>query len=349
MPMHAGDVDRAEVLLRWIAELAGYKPNFAEWRGLEEHSLLIAADSALPQERVKAMLAIVREGFHSVRAMIVNTGAVGWPLAANLMWKAAARQIQEAYRLPWLWLEPDAVPLREDWLDRIGEAYRRCPRPFMGHVLDAERAIEGLPNRYLAGTAVYPQDTFGLLATRWNDAKFAGMAKPPKLATATWQQNVRAWDMVFANDLVPRAQHTPLIQHFWGTDYGTPPLFVPARTEADPPNAVTLSLIKPETLLFHRVKDLNSFLALWRLKLESEQQSIITAEKPMNMAPGFQQAPGEPNPNFKGGPEADKERRKAAAARSKEYLEQARQQRAQQAAQQGQVEPRVKQTESVTV
>src|SRR6266699_3072137 len=193
LPCHAGDVDRAETLLKWIKELGN----------MDEHSLLIAADSGLPQERVKAMLAIVREEFNSVRAMIVNTGAIGWPLATNLMFKAVARQIHEAYKLPWLWLEADAVPLREDWLNKIGETYRRSVRPLLGCVLDAERAIEGLPNRYLAGVAVYPQETFGLLATKWNDAKFAGMAKPPRLATAQWQQNVRAFDMVFANDLVP--------------------------------------------------------------------------------------------------------------------------------------------------
>ena len=149
-------------------------------------------------------------------------------------------------------------------------------------------------------------------------------------------QNVRAFDMVFANDLVPRAHNTPLIQHFWGSDYNMPPLFVPARTEADPPNAVTLSLIKPETVLFHRVKDLDGFLALWRVKLAAEDPKMNTESGGIVALGGRlpEVLPGEKNVNWRGGPEADKERRKVAAQRSKEYLEQSRQQRAQQATQQ---------------
>jgi len=270
LPCHDGDIDRAEMLLRWMKELGN----------VGEHSLLLAADAGVPTERVKALLDIVRPEFHSVRAMIVKTGATGWPLAANLMFKAVARQIHEAYRLPWLWLESDAVPLRASWLNELGEAYRKCPKPVMGCLLDAERPIEGLPNRYVSGIAIYPQDTFGLLATRWQDAKFAGMAKPPKLATAQWQQNVRAFDMVFANDIVPRTHNTPLIHNHWGPTYDAPPVFVAARTEADPPNAVTPDFVRKEAALFHRVKALDAFLPLWRLRLEHAKALVTESLKP---------------------------------------------------------------------
>lgn len=323
LPCHAGDVDRAETLLRWIHELGD----------ASEHSLLVAADAGVPQERVRKMLDVVRGDFNSVRAMIVQTGVVGWPLAANLMFRAAARQVFEGYKLPFVWLESDAVPLCEGWLDQLGEAYRKCPRPLMGTVLNAERPIEGLPNRYLAGVAIYPQDTFGLLATRWEDPKFKGMAKPPKLGTAQWQQNVRAWDMVFADTLVPRAHNTPLIQNHWGTDYNEPPLFVTARTEADPPNAVTLDFVRKDAVLFHRVKALEEFLPMWRVRMgfaaavEAMSASVAalpteapSATKEGEPPVGFK-GTGESNPNFRGGDATLAERRKAAAQRSKDYLE----------------------------
>jgi hypothetical protein len=150
----------------------------------------------------------------------------------------------------------------------------------MGCVLDAERAIEGLPNRYLAGVAVYPQDLFGLLATRWEDAKFKGMAKPPKLGTAQWQQNVRAWDMVFADTLVPRAHNTPLIQNHWGLTYDAPPVFVAARTEADPSNAVTPDFVRKDAAVFHRCKDIASFLPMWRLRMEHAKALVTESLKP---------------------------------------------------------------------
>jgi len=293
LPCHAGDVDRAETLLRWVKELGN----------VDEHSLLIAADAGVPTERVKELLALVRGDFHSVKGMVVQTGAVGWPLATNLMFRAVARQVESGYKLPWLWLESDAVPLRASWLNDLGEAYRKCPRPLMGCVLDAERAIEGLPNRYLAGVAVYPQDLFGLLATRWEDAKFKGMAKPAKVGTAQWQQNVRAFDMVFADTLVARAHNTPLIHNHWGLSYAEPPVFVAARTEADPPNAVTPDFVRKDAVLFHRVKDVAGFLPMWRLRLEHAKALVTESLKPTGasqyvlekaLEAGLIEAPGAP-------------------------------------------------------
>ncbi len=281
LPTHAGDVSQTEVLLKWIKSLGM----------VSEHSLMIAADAEVPQEKVKALLDIVRGEFHSVRAMIVNTGVKGWPQAANFMFRAAARQVNEFYRQPFLFLEPDAVPLRSDWLSAIGDAYWRCPRPFMGCVLDAERPIEGLPNRYMAGVGVYPQNTYDLMTDLWKDARFNAMANP-KLSMEQRQSNVRAWDMVGSTLVVPRAHHTPLIQHFWGTSYNTPPIFKAARTEADPMNTVTLDMVKSESVIFHRVKDIEGFLALLRIRLE--------AKKPQFAEPGLLTMP--PGPKRKGNP-----------------------------------------------
>ena len=266
LPCHLGDFDQAESLMKWMIELGP----------MREHNLLLSADGEVPPERVKALLDVARPHFNSVVAMIVQTGIKGWPAAANLMFRATARQIWDRYKLPWLWLEPDAVPLREGWLDAIGEAYQRSPRPVLGHILDAERHIDGLPDRYVAGVAVYPQDLFAILSKQWTNPMFTGPTKPnPKLSMEQRALNVRAWDMVFSETLVPRAHNTPLIQHWWGTEYGMAPKFVTLRTEADPVNAVTLDLVRKEAVLFHRVKDLAGFLALWRTRLEYQKAVLV--------------------------------------------------------------------------
>lgn len=267
---HLGDADNAEVLLRWIAELGN----------VSQHSLLIAADSELPPERVKAMLNIVRADFHSVRAMIVNVGVKGWPLAANLSFRAVARQINEFYRLPYCWVEPDAVPLRATWLNEIADAYARSPRPFMGAIIDTEKPAEGLPQRYVSAIGVWPQDTYMRLGEMWKDARFTGPVKPSKLGVAQFQNSVRAFDMIAADYLVPRTQHTNLVQSFWGTNYNTPPVFVAARTEADPPNAVTLEFIKPGAAVFHRIKTLDAFLPMWRIRMEHAKALVTESLKP---------------------------------------------------------------------
>ncbi len=91
--------------------------------------------------------------------------------------------------------------------------------------------------------------------------------------------------MIFADDLVPMAQHTPLVQQFWGPSYDMPPVFVTARTEADPPNAVTLDFVRNDAALFHRVKDVGGFLALWKVRLEFNKALIVEATR----------KPGEPS------------------------------------------------------
>lgn len=346
VPTHAGDADNTAALLRWIAEL----------ENVSEHSLLIAADSALPQDRVKAMLDIVRKHFYSVRAMIVNVGVKGWPLAANLTFRAAARQIADSYKLNWLWLEPDAVPLRATWLNELANAYQLSPRPLLGAVLDTEKTSEGLPARYMSAIAVWPQDTYGRLEAMWKDARFTGPVKPAKQGVAQWQNGVRAFDMIAAEYVVPRAHNTPLIHNHWGTAYNEPPLFVTERTEAHPHNAVTPSFVRKDAVLFHRVKDVEGFLAMWRVRLEGEKALVVEALKPTGAsqyvlekaleagliapptelpeppAPPTPQAMpelakvGPDNPNFKGGssPEADKARRQAKAEESRAYLAESR-------------------------
>ncbi len=320
LPTHAGDVDQAETLLKWCVELGN----------LNAHSLLIAADSELPKERVKAMLDRVRGEFWSVRAMFVPVGVKGWPLAANLVFRAVARQISEFYKGAWLWLEPDAVPLCEDWLDRLAEEYFHAPRPFMGAISDNEKPGDGLPVKYLSAIGVWPQDTFERLADLWKDPRFTGPVKPSKLSTATWQNTVRAFDMVAADYLVPRAHHTNLIQSLWGTDYNTPPMFVTERTELHPANTVTFDFIRKDAALFHRTKDVESFTAAWRIRLEAQSERFDTPTGGPVAIGGVlpEVKPGEQNVNWRGGDEKAKERRRAAAQRSKEYLEEARAKRA---------------------
>ena len=126
----------------------------------------------------------------------------------------------------------------------------------------------------MSGVAIWPQDTFRRLSDLWKDARFSAPSNP-KLNQEQRTQGVRACDMIGAELIVPRAQHTPLIQNFWGTTYLTPPMFVSARTEAHPVNAVTLDMVRKDAVLFHRVKDVAGFLALWRLRLEHAKALVV--------------------------------------------------------------------------
>lgn len=71
--------------------------------------------------------------------------------AANSVWRQAAREMMRLKSGPWLWLEPDAVPLCPGWIQSIQAEYERGRMPFMGG-----KAPTG--NR-MSGVAVYHQNT----------------------------------------------------------------------------------------------------------------------------------------------------------------------------------------------
>lgn len=68
----------------------------------------------------------------------------------NSIFSQAAVHVQEYYRVPWLWMEPDCVPAKEPWIDDLSQAYDNQPKRYMGiHVMDGEW-------KFLFRTAVYP-------------------------------------------------------------------------------------------------------------------------------------------------------------------------------------------------
>lgn len=74
-----------------------------------------------------------------------------WPQSPNTMFSAGARYVE--YYFPkersFLWLEPDAVPIGDFWLDKIVAVRAQGKKPFTG------AHVPGLPE-HLSGVAVYP-------------------------------------------------------------------------------------------------------------------------------------------------------------------------------------------------
>lgn len=223
IPYHAGDIDSATRLIRWIASLGSCKP----------HACLLIADDAVPKSNRTELKELATPIFASAATIPVSVPKVGF--APNHMFMLAAQQIMFSYRWPWLWLEPDAIPLKSHWLSKIADAYEASPKRFLGPIVDGKQP--GLPERHLAGVSVYPPDAFSIYD------KF----------TSIKTENV-AWDMEAANDVVPRAQHTKLIQHFWGKR-DLSPTFVADNSTARADNALPLSFLSPEAVVFHRCKD----------------------------------------------------------------------------------------------
>lgn len=239
IPYCAHDVDLAKNLLTWIGQLGG----------CPGHSCVLAPDAVVPKDQRMALKALALQTFDNVETHVITPPQDGY--APNHMFMLTAKQIMANFKMPWLWCEPDAVPLKHGWLDQLATEYAQSPKRFVGNLVNGNQP--GLPAVHLTGVSIYPPDAFEVYE------------KFPSIRSA----NV-AWDMEAASDVVPRSQHTDLIQSFWGKR-DLPPTFVKEKLAGSPENALPLSFISPEAVLFHRSKD-GSLINLLR---EQETQSKL--------------------------------------------------------------------------
>jgi hypothetical protein len=71
-------------------------------------------------------------------------------LQLNNMFRHAAAVAQKQCRWPWLWLEPDCVPVQPDWIARLAEAYDSQPAKYVGFM---SKNPDG--SRFMARLGIY--------------------------------------------------------------------------------------------------------------------------------------------------------------------------------------------------
>lgn len=224
LAFHPGDAQQAKKLLEWIGEL-GHAQN---------HELLLGwSMNAGRAGLAPPLVEIAKRAFKTVYEFpFYDEDERGHPMSANHAWLSCARQIANPHPKvlpvpqPWLWLEPDAVPLVSTWLDRIEAEYTLRDRPFMGDIIPANEA-RGVQRRP-SGVGVYP----------WN---VPYQEKILRLDT-------RAWDDFLAEDILPYHFQTALIQDMYcmSRDPDVEPTF---------PFSGSLELVSKEAVLFHRNSD----------------------------------------------------------------------------------------------
>lgn len=217
LPFHTRDMRLAADLLLWIQELG--KEDF--------HCYLVCPFISFGTN--KQMLALTMGAFKSVEFVVPSS--IGrmpepWPSGANKMFAEASKLIKQ----PFLWLEPDAVPLCDGWLEYINEEYFSVGKPFMGSVnKDAKH-----PKGHLSGVAVYPPNS-------WNYFRGFLPSKEP-------------FDMVNQDEILANTYDSKLIYNFWGQN-DMPPTFKENLEKSDPENTLTLGSIPRTAVLYHRCKD----------------------------------------------------------------------------------------------
>ena len=138
IPFHAGDFDQAKRLIDWIQFLGPQDGKFFLMTQQQN------ADPALLPAGWEWMIDYLNVKSEWSKGTVDASGP-------NAMWTQAAREMARRAQGPWLWLEPDAVPIRNDWLALLTAAYQRGGKPFMGGIAPKDGRMSGV--------AVYHQNT----------------------------------------------------------------------------------------------------------------------------------------------------------------------------------------------
>jgi D-ribose pyranose/furanose isomerase RbsD len=108
-------------------------------------------DSALLFDIIEEL----KKSFPEVGRIIAQDGYNGWPLGPNQMFSDAASQCY-AVNEPWMFWEPDCVPMKQGWADDLEAEFRKEPA-ILGHQYEGGMATNG-KNIYkmIVGSAIYP-------------------------------------------------------------------------------------------------------------------------------------------------------------------------------------------------
>lgn len=244
IPFCAKDLSLTADLLDWIDDLGGCR----------KYPCVLVADCKLDAAEVAPVRKSAKLVFKSVTVVstpynikLSKTGDTPWPVGPNWMFYCAAMYLGMTGAEPWLWLEPDCVPLCPGWLEKIETEYLLKQKPFLGPVIETQN--KSFKPQYLNGTSVYPGN-----ALRYFHGPLVDFLKGAG----------NAFDVAGSGQTVPNAHFTALIQHgytdsrginHWGTHPNVPLVFKEHREPHDDENVVTPQVIQPEAVLFHPCKN----------------------------------------------------------------------------------------------
>jgi hypothetical protein len=227
--------------LEWAKKLDGRTP----------HTAMVVHDDTINGDQVRH----AAEQFFEKVVMFCYPRFPGrdtsWPIVQNHQFQEAATYISyNGPREPWLWWEPDAVPLRSGWITAIEEAHNEGGKPYAGHIVTGDPFRNGHQISWMTGVGVYPHNV-------------------PSHSGAAMSCMRHPWDVASWKDVPKKC--TPinhLIQHIWEIDGGPPSFSNAAEAEAT---------LLPTAVMFHRCKDGSLINALRRRTLAERISDIKNA------------------------------------------------------------------------
>lgn len=127
----------------------------------------------------------------------------GYPRSASHLFQRSIEHAEKTYPgRPILWLECDAIPTHEGWLEAIEVEYESCGAKFMGHLEPNIRPP------HMAGCGVYPPN--------WRElAPSLGRVIDAPDIPSWGHGKGQAWDTFAAHEIYPRAAQAETIKQVW--------------------------------------------------------------------------------------------------------------------------------------
>lgn len=181
IPFTTDNAVLAERLCDWIFQLAKRKQS--------GHCLLVCDQQVHAEMREKVKIA-AEVAFVTVDLVVATVSQIPKQIPShfwtNLMFRHASEHVSKSCRWPWLWMEPECVPVRDGWVGEISEAYEDQPKRYLG----TKMAIDG--STFMARVGVYPPSAF-------YDFKDADQSSP--------------FETLSGSKIVPKLGRTKLFQH----------------------------------------------------------------------------------------------------------------------------------------
>lgn len=222
-----------ELAHRWFAWCA-------ELGGCENHDLVVLPFKGLTAPAIKDWKSVtVLRDYSGVRSDWSEPGAIRDASGPNFAFRELANHFHAKKSGPWFYVEPDAIPLRKDWIDLIEAEYANAGHRYMG----ARVQVPETPV-HMSGIGVYPED---LAVTGPNFMQ-------PRLAQFGERWVEAAFNLAGAPDALADFHETPLIQQVFRG-----------------PVIQALDEVRPDAAIFHNDK---SGKLIYLLQHRGESDSI---------------------------------------------------------------------------
>ena len=239
---HGGD---AELAMESAKAIAAQGMNM-------RHKATICATNGTPL--ISQITKKLEEVFPSVNRIIAQEGFDGWPLGPNQLF-ADSSNYCFGQDDPWMFWEPDCVPMVNNWVDLLDKEFAKDRTKIMGCLLEGGLAPSGKTvHRLIVGSAVYPAKfLYGctVAANLFNyNLRYREAGSTPE-----------PWDVRCRWEFLKYGRNTDLIKTYWKScqyrTEGGAIVFSAENKDAEDVQCVTCpdKTVFPKAVVVHGCKD----------------------------------------------------------------------------------------------